>query len=454
MQHSPHTVLLSKRKLINTLFLLSFPVYGIGMYVGYKKSISQGTIVAVSAFLAIILIHVLDLVAQRRMRVMVNRKYWWGLLFLLSLIASMWKALDERFPGATAANTIAYSVMFLAPFHASIIVHIRNRDQEGFDFARMVLTSLCLFLLVNLMGVAAGMHNVLHNIEGRLNLPFVLGIYDAAHMLAMINLMLLFFMKDLVAKPLRFMGLVAFFLLNVFLMLKVNSRLSFMTFAILAALFVFRLVGKARLMFPLSLFTMTLLTNFALLVYTILTLPFMRAIVSRVDKEDVTTFNNRTTVWDVGWNWLEKDRSGLLFGHGYQGQIHLRGWDHIAEVFNVKDAQNVHMHSTFMQTLINQGVVGYALLLVVVWCTFDHFRRRYHKGALEAPLFALVVYMLFILQIDIICYGNDFGNALLLCVFAMVVMDTRHITRKPRAFDGGLLEESPPVSTPPIGAGS
>jgi O-antigen ligase len=442
-------VLVSKRKLINTLFLLSFPIYGIGMYVGYKASISQGTVVAVAGFLGIIFIHVFDLIAQRQLKNMVNRKYWWGLFFLISLIASMWKALDERFPGATMANTLAYTIMFLAPFHAAIIVHIRNRDQEDFDFAKMVLISLSLFLGINLLGVAAGMHNVLHNIEGRLNLPFVLGIYDAAHMLAMINLMLLFYMKDFVKRPLPFLGMVVFFLVNMVLMLKVNSRLSFMTFIILTGLFMFRMVGRARLMFPLSLFTMTILTNFALLVYTILTLPFMRAIVSRVNKEDVTTFNNRTTVWDVGWNWLEKDRHGIIFGHGYQGQIHLKGWDHIAEVFNVKDVQNVHMHSTFMQTLINQGIVGYALLLIVVWFTFTYFRKRYHEGALESPLFALVVYMLFILQIDIICYGNDFGNALLLCVFAMVVMDPKHIKRKPRALGGALLEPEPAPSSPP-----
>jgi len=440
-------VLLSKRKLINALFLLSFPIYGIGMYVGYKSSISQGTVVAVAGFLAIIFIHVFDLIAQRSVRSMVTAKYWWGLLFLISLIASMWKALGEHFPGATMANTVAYTIMFLAPFHAAIIVHIRNRDQPDFDFARMVLISLCLFLGINLLGVAVGMRNVLHHIDGRLNLPFVLGIYDAAHMLAMINLMLLFYMKDPVKRPVRFLGLLVFFLVNMVLMLKVNSRLSFMTFILLMGLFMFRMVGRAKLMFPLSLFTMSLLTNFALLVYTILTLPFMQAIVSRVNKEDVTTFNNRTTVWDVGWNWLEKDRHGLLLGHGYQGQIHLKGWDHIAVVFNVKDVQNVHMHSTFMQTLINQGVVGYALLLVVVWFTFQYFRKRYREGALEAPLFALVVYMLFILQIDIVCYGNDFGNALLLCVFAMVVMDPKHITRKPRALDGGLLAPVP-TATP------
>lgn len=444
-------MLLSKRKLINNLFLLSFPVYGIGMYVGYKTSISQGTIVAVLPFIAIIMIHVLDLIIERRVQRMVTRGYWIGLLFLVSLIWSMWKALGAHFPGATPANTIAYTIMFLAPFHASIIVHVRNRDRDDFDFARMVLISLSLFLFINLLGVAVGMHNVLHNIEGRLNLPFVLGIYDAAHMLAMINLMLIFYMKDFARRPIPFLFMLGYFLMNMVLMLMVNSRLSFMTFLILLALFMFRMVGRARLMFPISLFTMNILTNFALLVYAILTLPFMRAIVSRVNKADVTTFNNRTTVWDVGWNWLENDRHGLLFGHGYQGQIHLKGWDHIAEVFDVEDVQNVHMHSTFMQTLINQGVVGYILLLVIVWYTFKFFRSRYHEGRIEAPLFALIVYMLFILQIDIVCYGNDFGNALLLCLFAMVVIDPKYITRKVRMLGDDREARSADVTGQPGG---
>jgi len=61
-------------------------------------------------------------------------------------------------------------------------------------------------------------------------------------------------------------------------------------------------------------------------------------------------------------------------------------------------------------------------------------------------LFALMVYMLFILQIDIICYGNDFGNALLLCLFAAVVIDPKRITRKPRTLDGDLLATPAPAT--------
>ena len=433
-------MLLSKRKLINTLFLLAFPFYGIGMYMGIKASASFGTLFAVLPFILILLIHGLDLVYRRQVRNVVTRLYWVGLLFLLTLVWSMWKAQSEGFPSLQFGNTFAFSIMFLVPFHAAIVVQIRNRDQQEFDFAHLVLKSLSILVFVNLVGYAAGLQNAVHRIEGRINLPFLLGIYDAAHLLALINLMLLFYMKDFAGKPYRFLFLLGFYMVNMVIMMSVNSRLSFMTFLLLTALFLFKIIGKARLVFPISLFVMPLLVNFALFIYWVLTLPFMTAIVSRVDKADVTTFNNRTTVWDVGWAWLENDRTGLFFGHGYQGQYKLEGWDHIAEVFNTRNATNVHMHSTFMQTLIGQGVLGYGLLLLIMWHLVRYFRTSYLEGRQEAPLFAAVIYLLFILQIDIVCYGNDFGNALTFCLFAMVVMDPKYISRKPRALDGSIME--------------
>ena len=87
----PLRVLLSKRKLINTLFLLSFPFYGIGMYLGIKASASFGTLFAVLPFILILLVHGLDLVYRRQARNMVTPAYWVGLLFLLTLVWSMWK---------------------------------------------------------------------------------------------------------------------------------------------------------------------------------------------------------------------------------------------------------------------------------------------------------------------------------------------------------------------------
>ncbi len=435
-------MVLSKRKLINNLFLLSFPFYGIGVFRAYKGNFSEGIIVSVLPFLLILLIHGLDLIYTRTARNMVNRVYWIGLLFLFSLIGSMWKAFMEGFPGMNMLNTTAYSIMFLAPFHAAIVVQIRNRDQEDFDFSLMLLKSLVLLVLLNLAGSAAGMQNVVHKFEGRINLPFLLGIYDAAHLMSVINLMLLFYMKDFVKRPVVFVGSLALYLMNMALMINVNSRLSFLMFLLLTVLFVFRIMRTARLIFPISLLTLPLLVNFALLVYYILTLPIFSSIITRLDKDDVTSFNNRTPVWQVGYDWFMDDRRGLIFGLGYQGQAKLPGWDEIGRIFMVRNSYDVHFHSTFLQTLISQGLVGYLLLVGVYWYVFSFFRKKYISNALEAPIFAGAVYLLFIWQIDIVCYGVDFGNALVMCLLSMVVMDPRFITRKQRTLDGGLLPEN------------
>jgi len=433
-------VVLSKRKLINNLFLLAFPFYGIGMYRGYKGNFSEGLIVAVLPFLLILFIHSLDLVYRRTASNMVGRVYWVGLLYLLSLVGSMWKAFSEGFPGLNLLNTICYTILFLAPFHAAIVVQIRNRDQEDFDFARLLLNGLSLLVVVNLLGLAAGMQNVVHKFEGRLNMPFLRGIYDAAHLMSVINLMLLFYLKDFVRKPVAFLVSLTLYLVNMAVMLNVNSRLSFLMFLILTLLFMFRLMRTVRLVFPISLLTMPILVNGALLVYWFITLPVFAAIFSRVDKEDVTTFNNRTYVWEEAWNWLLDDRRGLLFGNGYQGQYLLSGWEAIGRIFMAKDPRDVHMHSTFLQIVISQGVVGYLLFVALMWYAFSYYRKQYLAGTLEAPLFAAVVYLLFIWQIDIICYGIDFGNPLIFCLLSVVVMDPRFITRRQRSLDGRFLD--------------
>ncbi|MCB0769797.1 MAG: O-antigen ligase family protein [Flavobacteriales bacterium] len=433
-------MLLSKRKLINNLFVLAFPFYGLGMYRGYKGNFSEGLIVAVLPFIMILALHLLDLMYQRQFRSMVNRVYWVGLAFLLSLVSSMWIAFMEGFPGLNMLNMVAYMILYLAPFHAAIVVQIRNRGQDDFDFAKLLLKGLSLLIVFNLLGVALGMQNVVHKFEGRINLPFLRGIYDAAHLMSVVNLMLLFYLKDFVRKPGAFLLTLSFYMVNLALMVNVNSRLSFLMFLVLTVLFLFRIIRTVRLLFPISLFTMPILVNAALLVYWILTLPIFAAVVSRVDKEDVTTFNNRTYVWEEAWNWLLDDRRGFFFGNGHQGQYKLPGWEAIGKIFMVRHSYDVHMHSTFLQTVISQGVVGYVLFILVMWYIYKHYRTEYMKGTDQAPLYAAVVYLLFIWQIDIICYGIDLGNPLVFCILSAVAIDPRYITRRPKALGGEFLE--------------
>ncbi|MBK8708131.1 MAG: hypothetical protein IPN30_06510 [Flavobacteriales bacterium] len=347
---------------------------------GYKTGISQGSVIAVIPFLGIIFLHVYDLFKGRKVRVMVGRLYWIALLFLLSLVAAMWKALSEHFPGASVANTVAYSILFLAPFHGSIIVHIRNRDAEDFDFAKLVLKGMATLILLNVLGVAAGISNVLHNIEGRIDLPFMLGIHSSAHLLAMTNLILMFYMKDFAKKPRAFMVLFAFYMLNMALMLSVNSRLSFMTFLILSGLFFFRTIGRERGSPHFSLFTMPLLTNFAPACVLGPDLAIHGGHRISCEQSGRHHLQQSYDCLGRGLELVERMTERHPVWQGVPRSIHLKGWDHIAEVFNVRYSYLVHTHSTFMQTLVTQGSVGYGLFLFVMWHLFKFYRDRFMKG--------------------------------------------------------------------------
>ena len=432
--------MLSKRRLFNFLFILAFPFYGVGLYRAFKGNLSEGLIFGILPFLLIIAIHVIDLVYRPRVKVMVNRVYWIGLLYLLSLVGAQWHALHLGFPGFNTINTLVYSVLFLVPFHAALVVQVHNRDNERFDFAWLVLQGLILLVLVNLVGYAAGQRNLVHGFEGRMNLPYLRGVYDAAHIMSIINLMVLFYLRDPVKKPGRFIALSTIYVVDLAVMVNVNSRLSFMIFLVFTLLFLFRLMKGLRLLYPVSLFTMPLLVSFALLVYEVLSLPVFASIIERVDKDDVTTFNSRTYVWEKAWHWFTEDRTGLLFGNGHNGQYSLGLMDRIAVIWETDRPYDIHMHSTFLQILMSQGLVGYALFALAMWFAYSRYRRYHQDGRLEAPLFAAVVYLLFIWQIDIFCYGMDIGDPLFFVILSYLAIDGRHVTRRPRKLDGSFLE--------------
>ena len=69
---------------------------------------------------------------------------------------------------------------------------------------------------------------------------------------------------------------------------------------------------------------------------------------------------------------------------------------------------------------------------------YSYYQKKYKSDLLEAPIFAAAVYLIFIWQIDIVCYGMDFGNQLVMCLLSMAVMDPRFITRKQKMLDGSV----------------
>ena len=96
---------------------------------------------------------------------------------------------------------------------------------------------------------------------------------------------------------------------------------------------------------------------------------------------------------------------------------------------------NLHMHSAFLEILVDQGVVGILLMYGVYWAGYRYYRRQYLENTPLAPLFAAFVYLMFVWQIDIVGYAYYSGFCLLFVLMAPVVM--RSDLRKTKLQDSG-----------------
>ena len=421
--------MISKRKLINALFVLGFPFYGLGTYVSFKNNFSMGLMVSVMPWLAIITIYIIDVLYRKTLKNVVNSTYWLAIVFLLSLVASMWVSYANNFPGLNLVNTLAYSVLFLVPINASVIVNIYNKKNADYDIARMILIGLSILIIVNFIGFFGGLRNLVHGFEGRINLPFMRGIYDASHLLSIINLMLLYYIRNFKENPLKYILLCVFYIFNLIVMLDINSRLSLMIFIIFTVVFISRMARNVKGLFTISLFTMPLMMSFSVLIYQILSLPFFQSIMQRVSEEDVTTFNGRTYIWTSMADWALDDRTGFLFGNGYHGQYQLRMLDFLAILWgaDARDSYNLHLHSTFLEITMDQGIFGLILFYILMYRCYKFYRKRYRSNLKEGPIFAALVYLMFIWQIDIFCYGIDIGNPIFFCMLSIVAVRSGYL---------------------------
>ena len=167
---------------------------------------------------------------------------------------------------------------------------------------------------------------------------------------------------------------------------------------------------------------MPIITNFALLIYKILTLPFFATILDRVSKKDVTTFNGRTYIWDAAAEWVMHDRRGLLLGNGFNGQYHLKILERVAKLWGETGSYRLHMHSAFLEILVDQGVVGLSLMYLMYWRGYIYYRQQYIQGTSMGPLYAGFVYLLFAWQIDIFGYAYNTGFLLIFMLMAPIAV--------------------------------
>jgi hypothetical protein len=403
---------MNKKDIVNFLYVIGFPVYGFGTYISAAKSPSLGYLISVFPHALIIVFYCIDLIYKRKFDIRINYIYSLMMLFIASTMASVFIALNKGLPEVTFTIIATKALIIPIPFHAFIFVVLYNTDNEG-HLVKLTLKGLSYLLIINLVGFF-GLHltNEVHSLEGRLNFPFLDGLYSGACLLAIINLLLIKFIRNPYDNPVQFAGLTIYFMFNLVLFYYINSRLTMLIFIILLAMAFFKVL-RARGVFIVSMFTIPILLNTGLLLYDIMTAPGFSSVFQRVDVEDVTTFNGRSYLWEDAMDWLYYDQRGILFGNGYKGHYFLELISDVAKLWNEKNMDHMHLHSTTLEILIGQGIIVYLLYVFIFYQIYAYFKMKHREGSEEGSFFIVVLFLLVIMQVDMFVYFDSLGFMIL-----------------------------------------
>jgi O-Antigen ligase len=417
--------MLNKRDIINFLFVSSFPLYGLGAFVSGAFSSSGGYFVSIFAHILIIVFYLIDLVYFRNVEIRVNWFYYLFLLFQLTCVASLFIALGKNLPSTNALGTWTRSILGLVPFQAFVIFFLYNEKHKQ-NLVRLTFLSFSILLFINLIGYfVLGMSNAIHSIEGRFNFPFLDGFYSGACLIAIMNLMLLSFIKKSFKDPIRLTYLICYFVFNFVLLYYINSRLSLLIFLGVFFMFAFNLSRRFRGVFLVSVFFLPILLNIGIFIYRVLSLPVFVAIIQRVNLADVTTFNGRSFIWQRAIDWMLYDQRGLWFGNGSSGHYFLHLIPDLAIKFGAPNEASLHLHSSTLITIVDQGIFGFALLLLVSYRIYVYYRTEFQKNNQEGTFFAVVVFLIFVMQVDTFGYFGTLGYAIMALLAARAALNLK-----------------------------
>jgi hypothetical protein len=351
------------------------------------------------------------------------------MLFYVSVVAAFLVALNKHLPGAELSMLMIRSGLIILPFHAFIIVSVYNEQHNC--MTQLTLRGLTFLLLINLGGYyGLGMSNEVHNIEGRINFPFLDGLYSGACLLAIINLILFYQIRNSASGQMPKGVLFGYFIINLVLFFYINSRLVTLVLLLVIMLMLFSIRKRFKGVFTVSLFTLPLLLNGGLLIYEILSLPVFQVIMQRVDVLDVMTFHGRSFIWQTGVDWATVDQRGFIFGNGYKGHYFLDLLGDIAKLFDIRQLQDLHLHSTTLEIVVNQGIVGLGLFFTVLYKSYHYCRAQYRLGTGEGAFFPVVVFVLFVCQVDSFVYLDNLGGLLFAFLAARICIRPQIETSK------------------------
>ena len=422
--------MLEKRSIINFLYTASFAMYGIGTYITATINSPIGHFVSISCHLLILLFYGIDLLYKKQFQLRVNGLFFLMVAFQISSVGAYIVALNKNAPFLTELHSLTRSAIILLPFYAFIAVCLYN--EKNIDkLVKLTFNSLSILLFINVVGFyVVGLKNGIHSIEGRLSFPFIDSMYSGACMIAIINLVLLYYMKKAATSmdTFKFIYLFIYFVVNLILLFLINSRLANLTFILVFVLALFNVTHKFKGLFLIGVFFMPLLLNAGLLLYEILTLPIFKVIMRRVDLNDVTTFNGRSFGWQRAIDWLLYDQTNVIFGNGHNGQYFLHLMTNIAKIWGVRET-DTHLHSTSLSILVDQGIVGAVLLLVITYKTYMYFKSKLILGKDEGILFSVVVFILIVMQVDMFVYRESAGAIILSLLVAVAAINWKNSSK-------------------------
>jgi hypothetical protein len=436
---------MDKTKIINFLYVIGFPIYGLGTYISAVKSPSLGYLISVAPHFLIIIFYCIDLIYKRTFQVRINANVFLMAVFMLSTVVALFSALNKGLPEVTFTIMLTKALIIPIPFIAFIFVVLYNSSDEG-RLVSCTLKGLSYLLVINLLGFfVLHLSNEVHSLEGRINFPFLDGIYSGACLLAIINLLLIKFIRNPYDNPVRFIGLLVYFMVNLILLNGINSRLTMFIFIVLLAMALAKRL-RTRGVFLVSMFTIPILLNTGLILYDIMTAPGFSSVFQRVDVEDVTTFNGRSYLWEDAMDWLTDDQRGLMFGNAYKGHYFLQLISDVAKLWNEENQHHMHMHSTTLEILIGQGIIVYILYCIMCYKIYRYYKAKHKEGGDEGSFFVAVLFLLIVQQVDMFVYFDSLGF-MIFSFFAARAMVTEKVDVKAKL---PFREYSRPIELPAL----
>lgn len=430
--------MISYRNILLFLYVLGFLSYGLKYLLGPANTTTN--LISLTPFLLIILSRLLVVAATgwKRIYRIIPRSKLLGLVllhFLLTLIARV-KSDLYGLPGSTLVFGLSSFAVYFIPFLASLIVmgYAKKFKWKTPTPLQLISIGLGILFLANVVGYFLGIRPPGHYFEGRVNLPLMGGIYPGANLTAMVFLLCFGYFRFIsgsLSSSLRYakqalpMLIIAIvFGLSAYILLGANSRITILVVLFVVMLSIYHKWLLSKQIFFISFFTLPILLNSGYLLYYILSQPFFTSILQRVDYQDIITFHGRSYLWERLFEWMFYMRDGVIFGNGFKGYYFLDLMSDIGAAWygGAKKSHNIHLHSSFGEVIISQGVVGFVIYAMILKNIFSYLKSMFYHNKYIKTLSLVFMFLLFMFQIDSFVHLDALGSITMAFLSALIII--------------------------------